>query len=290
MVKMVVLGASGRLGRAVQVGLASSPDIQVIAQSRTAGPGVVQWAPENGPDALHGILAGADCVLNLIGATPAENLDQSGFDRINVDLAVSVLHAARRAGVGRVLMASSAAVYGRPTQSRPFREDDALAPLSAYGLSKQRMEEALLAEAGQDLCILRIGNIVGSDALLGQVAGRSMPVPITLDRFADGAGPRRSYLGPTSFARIIGTLAAAERLPDLMNVTSVAPLAMASLVDALNQLRPGTIDLKWRPAPETAIAEVALDATCMIEVTGVPLASNTAEGAVEEWLDQGGLA
>ena len=288
--RLVILGASGRLGLSIAAELQGWPEIDLVRQARRPAPDMLHWAPEMGPDALSEVLSGADAVLNLIGATPAEALDDAAFERINCHLAIDILSAARAAKVRRILMASSAAVYGRPTGDRPFTETDPMAPVNAYGRSKAKMESAMQALSGPDLTVLRIGNVAGADALLGQIPGQSLPVTITLDRFADGQGPRRSYLGPRGLARIVGKLVlTGAALPGVLNVTAAPPLAMEALVAALNRQRPGTVDLRWRDAPEGAIAEVALRHHGLAALLGADLTRIDAETAVREWLDEGAL-
>ena len=53
---------------------------------------------------------------------------------------VNVLHAAREHGIGRLVYASSAAVYGKP-ELVPLAEDAAILPISPYGLEKQIDEQ-----------------------------------------------------------------------------------------------------------------------------------------------------
>jgi UDP-glucose 4-epimerase len=59
--------------------------------------------------------------------------------QVNVAGTVSVLEAAREVGTRRVLMASTAAVYGDPWEI-PTTEDAPIAPLSPYGTSKAAAE------------------------------------------------------------------------------------------------------------------------------------------------------
>ena len=59
---------------------------------------------------------------------------------INAHGTARVLDAARRAGVGRVVFASSAAVYGE-TATVPVSEQTPTAPLSPYGLDKLYTEQ-----------------------------------------------------------------------------------------------------------------------------------------------------
>jgi UDP-glucose 4-epimerase len=92
--------------------------------------------------AVHAALDGASHVLHLaaqvsVQASIADPLDSC---RQNVLGFVTVLEAARSAHVGRVVFASSAAVYGTPREL-PLTEESPVAPISPYGLEKSIDEQ-----------------------------------------------------------------------------------------------------------------------------------------------------
>ena len=83
--------------------------------------------------------------------------------RVNVAGTVSVLEAAREVGARRVVMASTAAVYGDPQQI-PTTEEAPVAPLSPYGTSKAGAEWYLAQYArlyGISTLALRMANVYG---------------------------------------------------------------------------------------------------------------------------------
>jgi len=65
--------------------------------------------------------------------------DPIAADRVNVAGTVAVLHAARKAGVRRVVFAGSTAVYG-DTRVRPNRGTTLPRALSPYAASKRAAE------------------------------------------------------------------------------------------------------------------------------------------------------
>lgn len=82
---------------------------------------------------------------------------------VNVGGAQNVLDAARRAGVRRVVLASSASVYGREP-ALPVPEDTPLAPLSPYAAHKAAAEllgAAFRAAFGVETVCLRYFNVYG---------------------------------------------------------------------------------------------------------------------------------
>ena len=83
---------------------------------------------------------------------------------VNVTGTAAVLDAARRAGARRLILASTAAVYGRAGEL-PARETSPLAPLSPYGASKAAAESYLALYArlhGLSTLALRMANVYGS--------------------------------------------------------------------------------------------------------------------------------
>ncbi|MFK7875694.1 MAG: NAD-dependent epimerase/dehydratase family protein [Paracoccaceae bacterium] len=285
--RITILGATGRLGQMMMSGLAERRDLEVIGQSRKPHTAYLHWNPEDGADTLQSNLVGTAALLNLIGTTPTGAAREDDFAKVNRDLAIDVLGAARNAGVPRILMASSAAVYGRPTVAdQLFKETDTLAPLSAYGRSKAALEQALGQQAGSDLTTLRIGNVAGADALLGQFTAQTKAIDITLDQFTDGSGPQRSYIGPKGLADVIGAIALApQQLPACLNIIAPPPIGMEDLLTSLDRAHPGSMQLNWRPAPENAIAKVGLCHERLAAEIGDVLRPVTSQTLVDEYLE-----
>ncbi len=94
-------------------------------------------------------LAGCDAVLHLAGLSndPLGNLDADLTFDINESGSVRLATAAREAGVERFLFSSSCSTYGAAGDDF-LDETAAFNPVTAYGLSKVRFEQALHALAG----------------------------------------------------------------------------------------------------------------------------------------------
>jgi UDP-glucose 4-epimerase len=110
-------------------------------------------------------LNGIDAVFHeaaIVSVT--RSLDEPELvDGVNVGGSLTVLAAARRLGVGRVVFASSAAVYG-DVVALPVREDAPTVPMSPYGVGKLAVEgyAAALAGAGGAVAVcLRYFNVYG---------------------------------------------------------------------------------------------------------------------------------
>jgi UDP-glucose-4-epimerase GalE len=97
--------------------------------------------------------------------------DPARYYRDNVAGGVTLLDAARQAGVGRVVFSSTAAVYGVP-DTTPILEDAPLRPINTYGETKRTFEGALrfYGEAyGLRSVSLRYFNVAGATERNGEL-------------------------------------------------------------------------------------------------------------------------
>ncbi len=97
-------------------------------------------------------LAGFDAVVHLAALSndPLGDLRTEWTYSINLEGTLSLARAAKAAGVGRFVFASSCSIYGASTSDDLLDELAPLRPLTAYAESKVRSEEALreLANGG----------------------------------------------------------------------------------------------------------------------------------------------
>lgn len=267
--KVLLIGGSGRLGRLLRHAWKRRGGQRLIWQSRSGQDGV-QLDPLADPAGYARAAAGADVIFNLAGVTTGDCEALA----VNRELALAAIAAARAAGVRRVFLASSAAVYGRAGTGT--REDTAPQPISDYGRAKRTMEEAVLdptagGGALPRVTCLRIGNVAGADQLLGATEAGE---PQFLDICADGRGPRRSYIGPQALAGMLEILFALARddrpLPPILNVALAGAVRMEALLDADGRC--------WHPRPASAevIPELCLDTALLARVIGVPGAADAA--------------
>ena len=105
---------------------------------------------------------------SLVGESVRE---PARYYRDNVAGGITLLEAARAAGVGRIVFSSTAAVYGVP-DATPIREDAPLRPINPYGETKRTFEGALrfYGEAyGLRSVALRYFNVAGATGRNGEV-------------------------------------------------------------------------------------------------------------------------
>jgi UDP-glucose 4-epimerase len=258
----VVTGATGRVGRMLMRAWRMHPPLglHLIPQQRPPGDGsaALIWSPlADGPAPLVALAArvgggGLGGMIVLSGVTPAT----PGALTDNVALATAMVSAAQAAGVPRLIVASTSAIYGAG-RGVPIPEDAPPAPANPYGMAKLAAELVYDAAVGRGLavCQLRIGNVAGADVLLLNALRATAERPLQLDRFADGCGPRRSYIGPATLAQVIARLAIlpAAALPGHLNIGAPTPVTMESLARAAGVI--------WQdvPAPPTAHQNITLD-------------------------------
>ena len=115
-------------------------------------------------EAVRAAARGIDLVFHLAAmiSVPASLETPSDSYEVNVNGSLNVLAAAKEAGAKRVVLASSAAVYGN--SNVPVEEQAPKTPLSPYAASKWAMEEAsLMFQRVYDLPVvcLRYFNVYG---------------------------------------------------------------------------------------------------------------------------------
>jgi nucleoside-diphosphate-sugar epimerase len=169
-----------------------------------------------GPDTdWRHALKGVDAVVHL--AARAHVMKDRATDRlalfrrINRDGTIRLAEQAAAAGVGRLVFVSSIKVNGEATPiDRPFRGDDAPAPLDAYGISKAEAEAALAdiaTRTGMSLAIVRPPLVHGPGAkgnlaALLKVLRLGLPLPL------GAVDNRRSLIGVDNLADALAFLAA----------------------------------------------------------------------------------
>ena len=162
---VLLTGAAGRIGAVLRGGLPErgwalrSLDVVPIADPRPGEEHVV--ADVTDPAAMTEAVSGASAVVHLAGVSSESTW--AAVSHANIDGTHCVLEAARRAGVPRVVLASSNHATGftpRPA-SGLLREDDGLPrPDTFYGVSKVAVEAlgSLYADRyGLEVVCLRIG-------------------------------------------------------------------------------------------------------------------------------------
>jgi GDP-4-dehydro-6-deoxy-D-mannose reductase len=164
--RALVTGAAGFVGHHLCAYLRSCGD-EVIPADRAAQHGAALDILD--PDATAGLLAETkpEVVYHLAGWSDIGGswADPLGALRVNAEGTLNVLEACRHASVGRVLVISSADVYGIVAEEDlPITEAQPLRPVSPYAASKTAADFLALQAGlghGQDVVRVRAFNHLG---------------------------------------------------------------------------------------------------------------------------------
>ncbi|WP_311244773.1 NAD(P)-dependent oxidoreductase [Microbacterium sp. WCS2018Hpa-23] len=259
--RIVVTGGSGRLGRTLVTGLADAGH-EIVSIDREPTDdldhlGITQFSLDlTDADATASTLAGtkADALIHLAAIAVPFSAPEDVILRTNGALAQSVLGGAVRAGIHRVVAASSPTVigYGAPrgwTPERlPLDETSAAEPWNAYALSKLLIEQTvdmLRRQTGDDVrfASFRPCYVIAPEEWAGAPTQQGHTVLERLDDPALSAPALFNYVDARDVAGFADTLLAA--LDDIPNgevffVGADDALARRPLSELLPQFHPGT--------------------------------------------------
>ena len=169
--RVLVTGGAGFVGGAVARRLAEAGAEVTVLDDLSTGrdehaPAGVAFVPGSVTDRelVRDVVAGHPFVFHLaargIVASTRNPLDDF---QTNIGGTLNVLLAARETGVERVVYASSSSIYGNP-RTIPINEEDGLAPLTPYAVSKLSGEHYCLAfyeSYGVPASVVRYSNVYG---------------------------------------------------------------------------------------------------------------------------------
>jgi nucleoside-diphosphate-sugar epimerase len=239
--RILVTGASGFIGRSVTSTLVAAGHEVRTAVRRPPGPpfplGVepvlhgdfeagVEWRP---------LVAGVDFVIHLAGIAHAGHGIAFGrYDLVNRDATAQLAHAARAAGIRRLVFISSIRAQTGPAADRILTEADEPRPTDPYGRSKLFAETAL-RDSGVPFTVLRPVLVYGPGVkgnLRRLIAAAALPVPLPFGAFTN----RRSLVGVQNLAAAIAhVLGHAAASGETYVVADPQALSLADMVAALRR-------------------------------------------------------
>lgn len=259
--RIVVTGGSGRLGRSLVAGLAAAGH-ELISIDRAPAPeladaGASQIAVDlSDATATESALSAvrADALVHLAAIAVPFSAPEDVIMRTNAGLAQSVLGGAVRAGIPRVVAASSPTVigYGAPRgwvpEHLPLDESSPAEPWNAYALSKLLIEQTLdtlRRQTGDDtrFASFRPCYVIAPEEWAGAPTQQGHTVLERLDDPALSAPALFNYVDARDVAAFVDTLLAG--LTDIPNgevffVGADDALAREPLSELLPRYHPGT--------------------------------------------------
>ncbi|MEX5285073.1 NAD-dependent epimerase/dehydratase family protein [Selenomonas sputigena] len=172
---------------------------------------------------------------------------------------VHVLEAARAANIGRVVFASTAAVYGDVKEDDlPVREAQPTAPMSFYGLSKLAVEKYLEMYRrlyGLDYIVLRFANVYGERQGDGGEGGvisifaKAVAEGRDITIYGDGE-QTRDFIYAGDVAQGIYAALQTEETNAAYNLSTQTETSLRELVSLLASIRGREIIPKYGPERE----------------------------------------
>lgn len=208
-------------------------------------PGLIEIVTREKPTAIIHLAAQVDVQCSL--------QDPHNDAEINILGAVNLLDACSGCGVGKIVYASTAAVYGSPAYL-PVDERHPVAPQSPYGLSKNTVEHYLRLYRemrGVNFTILRFANVYGPRQ---DATGEGGVVAIFIDKLTKGVKP--AIFGDGEQTRdfiyvkdVAAASVAALRRGDggTFNVSTGKGLSVNYLYQALKALTGSTMEPLYQP-------------------------------------------
>lgn len=253
------------------------------------------------PALLQRALDSVDGIVHLAAIASVERCTRDWLHchSINLGAFVGLLQALARSGRPQrpLVYASSAAVYGA-CDRLPLREEDAAAPISAYGADKLACELQARAAAqafGLHTVGLRFFNVYGPrqdpaspySGVISIFARRCLDgQPLTL--FGDGGQTRDFVHVEDAVAAMLAALERAGPEPRVVNVCTGRGTSILQLAEGLAALTGRPLQLERRPPRTGDIRHSVGDDRRLREVLGQEAATPLQDGlrAVLAWLDR----
>lgn len=278
--RILVTGGAGYIGSIAVHNLVSRGDDVVVIDNLSQGhlaplakSVVVRNADIRDRTVLTQILREfeVEAVLHFAALTiaPESVRDPAPYWSVNTDGTLALLDAMRETGVSRLVMSSTAAVYGTPSQS-PISETASLLPINPYGASKLAGEFAAASYSqayGITYAALRYFNVAGA---IGDIGEDHRPethlIPSALDAVA-GRRPPLSIFG-TDYPTPDGTA-----IRDYVHVQDLIDAHLAALAELdRGRISLGAINLGSREGASVKEVLAAVE-----RVTGTPVPAEFAD-------------
>lgn len=199
---------------------------------------------------VHRVMEGCDAVVHLAAqvSVPVSMSNPEETMNINVEGTASIIAACLEHGVGRMVVASSAAVYGE-AQNLPLTEQEAGEVLSPYAESKFQNESQIIEarKNGLKATALRFFNVYG----VGQRpdGAYAAVIPKFADMMAQGNPPRlngdglhtRDFVHVHDVCAAIIALVEGEWKAEKYHVYNVATQTKITLLDLITSIN-GALD------------------------------------------------
>ena len=263
--RTLVTGGAGFIGSHIVEELLRSGNSVRVLDNFTSGRRENLEALPGKPEILEGDLRDAAMVkvavrqvevifhLAAFISVPKSIADPETCFTVNVGGTVNLLEAARQAGTRKVVVSSSAAVYGN-TNVFPTSEETPLQPLSPYAVSKQVNElyaGLYTRTLGLPVTALRYFNVYGPRQRPDSDYAAAIPIfvrrlvagePITI--YGDGK-QSRDFIFVKDVARANLLAAKAGAAGEAINICTGHETSLLDLLEALSELSPTNPQIRF---------------------------------------------
>ena len=254
--RILITGGAGFIGHnTALMALEKGHEVHILDNLSTGLQGNVDLVVKNGGEfhfadirdveAVEACMADSDAVIHLAAQVsvpasidnPKENWD------VNVHGTANVLNTAKKLGITRVVVASSAAVYGM-CEKMPLKESSAGDLLSPYAESKMEneLQVAKFRNEGMESIAFRFFNVYGprqdSNGAYAAVISKFISLLHQNKRptiFGDG-GQTRDFIHVVDVSRILLESVLMDWSPEMNLVYNVATQSEISLMNLLESL------------------------------------------------------
>ena len=259
MAKVLITGGAGFIGSTVAINSLnrghevvvldnlSSGSIKVLEHLKSLGANTIIGDIRDSNSVINA-MQGCDAVVHLAAqiSVPASIANPQENNSINVEGTQLILDYCKQFNVKRVIVASSAAVYGQEDRM-PLKEENAGDLLSPYAQSKWKNEQQIIASrlSGQNAVALRFFNVYGP----GQKAdgGYAAVIPKFIDMMVNGKAPTmngdglhtRDFVHVDDVAKLILTIIENEWFALENHVYNVGTGNKTSLLDLVASIKKG---------------------------------------------------
>lgn len=178
-----------------------------------------------------------------------------------------------------VYFSSGGTVYGNRTDMTPFKETDAMAPISYYGWSKQMMENSILyvhRTTGLKYLIVRPSNPYGhgqnihaKQGLVAVALGKILAgEPITV--WGDGSNVR-DYIYIDDLCEAVVQLLEKEVCNTTINIGSGQGASINDIINVLKEVVSEEVKVDYQPARSVDVSHMILDTTRLQQYVNIKI-------------------